>query len=136
MVKRSRIKRLPAGWEETPVTDYAILPGGMMHIGAATMDEMVEHASGRGTPSEYVRSGIWTPSYSAMTQEALNYYLHWRDNVRKRRFLKSDMGYIRLFVSELISFNKDPKNDIVLMSRLVSEYKDINILQIGTIGDA
>jgi hypothetical protein len=136
MVKRSRIKRLPAAWEETPVTNYAILPGGMMHIGAASMDEMVEHASGRGTPSEYVRSGIWTPSYSAMTPEVLNYYLHWRDNVRKGRFLKSDMGYIRLFVSELISFNKDPKNDIVLMSRLVSEYKDINILQIGTIGDA
>lgn len=136
MVKRSRIKRLPAAWEETPVIDCTILPGGMVYIDTATKEEMAEHASKRGTPSDYVKSGIWTPSYRAMSPEALNYYLHWRENVRRGRFLKSDMGYIRLFVSELITFNKDPKNDLALMSRLVSEYKDVNILQIGTIGDA
>lgn len=136
MVKRSRVKRLPNAWEDTAWIVTSILPGGMINIGTATKDEMEGYRREKGTRSDYVKSGIWTPSYASMNDEALNYYLYWRENVRRGRFLRTDMGYIRLFVSELITFNEDPKNDLALMTRLVDEYKDLNILQIGTIGDA
>ena len=134
MVKRSRKKTLPNAWEDTPWIS-ALMPGFRVSISQATREEMESHRNRKGTECEYYESKILTPSYN-MSEESLNYYLYWRDSVRKGKFLRTDMGYLRLLVSELITFNEDPKRTLALMTRLVREYRGINIFQIGIIGDA
>ena len=134
MVKRSRKKTLPNAWEDTPWIS-ALMPGFRVSISQATREEMESHRNRKGTECEYYESKILTPSYD-MSEESLNYYLYWRDSVRKGKFLRTDMGYLRLLVSELITFNEDPKRTLALMTRLVRDYRGINIFQIGIIGDA
>ena len=136
MVKLSRKKRLPAGWEETPWIVSDLLPHGMMSIDPATREEMESFRNDGGHGCDFVPSGIRTPSYKAMCKDALQYYLFWRGSVRKGRFPKTDIGYIRLLFSEIVTLNVDPKNDIELMARILREYEDINIFQIGSLGDA
>lgn len=134
MVKRNRRKVLPNSWEETPWMSEFI-PGCKVAVSQATREEMESHRSSRGRACEYVDSGTWIPSYR-MSDASLGYYLHWRDMVRRGRFIRTDMGYIRLLISEMVTFNESPSRDLALMARIVREYRDINIFQIGTVGDA
>ena len=134
MVKRSRRKVLPNSWEDTPWMSEFI-PGCKVDVANLSKEDMESHRRTRGRECDYVPSGIWTPSYN-MNGGGLEYYFHWRDSVRRGRFIKTDMGYLRLFVSELVTFNASPKEDLPLMTRMVREYRDLNIFQMGTIGDA
>lgn len=112
-----------------------LLPHGMFSIDPATKEEMLTYSTRKGHPCEYVPSGIRTPSYRSMGKESLEYYLHWRDSVRRGRFPMTDIGYIRTLFSEIVTLNSDPENDLQLMARIVREYAHLNIFQMRSLGD-
>ncbi len=75
-------------------------------------------------PCRYVPSGYVNPSYDSMDKSQCDYYLYWRSQVRKGKFLKTDNGYIRLFVTEIVSCSDDPKDAVMLLRRLKETYPE------------
>ena len=74
-------------------------------------------------PCRYVKSGFVNPSYDTFTREQYDYYIFWRTQFRKGRYLETDDGYIRLFVAELVSCSDDPKDALETLVRLRDTYR-------------
>lgn len=45
----------------------------------------------------------YKPQYSQMTPEQKKYYFFWRDEVRRKRYIKTDYSYIYLYVYEILN---------------------------------
>ena len=78
-------------------------------------------------PKRYVQSGYVNPSYDTFDRDQLEYYLFWRTQARKGRFLETDNGYIRLFVAEIVSCSEDPSEAIRMLKDVRSTYDDPEI---------
>ena len=65
-----------------------------------------------GTECEYVRCEHRNADYSVMDRQQRAYYLYWRDELSRGRCLKSDRGYTKLRVCEIINSDMDPKEGI------------------------
>ena len=57
----------------------------------------------RAQPCEFVEYYRPRPSYVSMSRRQLNWYLYWRDQVRRESFPPTGLDYIMLFVYELIN---------------------------------
>ena len=53
--------------------------------------------------SEFASFYSYKPQYSQMTQEQKKYYFFWRDEVRRKRYIKTDYSYIYLYVYEILN---------------------------------
>ena len=78
-------------------------------------------------PRRYVQSGYVNPSYDTFDRDQLEYYLFWRTQARKGRFLETDNGYIRLFVAETVSCSEDPYEAVRLLKDIRNTYRDPEI---------
>ena len=45
----------------------------------------------------------YKPQYSQMTPEQKKYYFFWRDEIRRKRYIKTDYSYIYLYVYEILN---------------------------------
>ena len=61
----------------------------------------------KGVPCDYVSFYAHSPRYSGMTRPQLNYYLWWRENVRRGEFIKTDISYIKLYIQEIVTADND-----------------------------
>ena len=66
------------------------------------------------------------PQYTLMNISQLRYYLWWRHNARRGRYLPSDSGYILLFIFEIINLPEiiPPKVGISMMCSVYAEYRE------------
>ena len=53
--------------------------------------------------SDFVPFYSYKPQYSQMTPEQKKYYFFWRDEVRRKRYIKTDYSYIYLYVYEILN---------------------------------
>ena len=60
-------------------------------------------------PSEYVPSPYWTPEYRDLDKKQLDFYLHWRTEVRKGNYPTTDLGYVWIYLCELINQQNIPQ---------------------------
>ncbi len=76
---------------------------------------------------EYVDFFSYSPQYDQLTGEQLSYYLWWRENFRKGRYIKINLFYIMLYTFELIN-TADESNARYcrdMMLGIVKNYPDI-----------
>ena len=52
---------------------------------------------------EFVPFYSYKPQYSQMTTEQKKYYFFWRDELRRKRFLKTDYSYVYLYAYEILN---------------------------------
>ncbi|MBE6536897.1 MAG: hypothetical protein E7673_02980 [Ruminococcaceae bacterium] len=52
---------------------------------------------------DFVPFYSYKPQYSQMTPEQKKYYFFWRDEVRRKRYIKTDYSYIYLYVYEILN---------------------------------
>ena len=78
-------------------------------------------------PRRYVQSGYVNPSYDTFDNDQLGYYLFWRTQARKGRYLETDNGYLRLFVAEIVSCSDDPFEAVRVLKEIRDIYRDSEI---------
>jgi len=61
-----------------------------------------------GEECEYVRCEHRNADYSVMDRQQKAYYLYWRDEIGRGNCLKSDRGYTKLLICEIINSDLDP----------------------------
>ena len=70
-------------------------------------EDFCKHAtalhSRRGEPCAPVAFFSYVPQYSQMNRAQLNWYLYWREGVRRGEILPTDYSYILLYVFEIIN---------------------------------
>ncbi|MBE6524838.1 MAG: hypothetical protein E7Z65_08245 [Thermoplasmata archaeon] len=59
---------------------------------------------------QYVASGKVNAQYGRMTPEQRSFYLYWRTQVRNGKYPTTDLGYVWLYLCELINSDDDPKD--------------------------
>lgn len=76
-------------------------------------------------PCEYVYFFSYLPQYEQMTVSQMSYYLYWRTEARKERFLKTDINYLFLYIDEIINLPEKipPSKGALLLSRLWGHYR-------------
>ena len=52
---------------------------------------------------DFVPFYSYKPQYSQMTTEQKKYYFYWRDELRRKRFLKTDYSYVYLYAYEILN---------------------------------
>ena len=78
-------------------------------------------------PRRYIQSGYVNPSYDTFDRDQLEYYLFWRTQARRGRFLETDNGYVRLFIAEIVSCSNDPFEAVRLLKEIRGTYRDPEI---------
>ncbi len=59
---------------------------------------------------QYAASGKVNAQYETMAPEQSAFYLYWRTQVRKGRYPTTDLGYVWLYLCELINSEDDPED--------------------------
>ena len=81
----------------------------------------------RGEACERVTFFSYVPQYSQMNRSQLEWYLWWRECVRRKEFLQTDYSYILLYLYELINLSErlDPKSILDSMIDIWENYREI-----------
>ncbi len=74
---------------------------------------------------EFVPFYSYKPQYSQMTPEQKKYYFYWRDEVRRKRYIKTDYSYIYLYVYEILNLPEkcDAKCGLELLCDIWEAYR-------------
>jgi len=80
----------------------------------------------RGTECHRVEFFSYIPQYSQMTRAQLEYYLWWRENIRKGVNIGADFSYILLYVYEIINLPEQirPEDGIRMLCELWISCRD------------
>ena len=76
------------------------------------LSQIEEYRDRHGEECEYVRCDHRNADYSVMDRQQRAYYLYWRDELSRGNCLKSDRGYAKLRVVEIINSDMDPAEGI------------------------
>lgn len=60
----------------------------------------------RGVEAPFVPFFSYSPQYSHMNRAQLAYYLWWRENVRRGKYIDTDYSYVLLYIYELINLSE------------------------------
>ncbi len=74
------------------------------------MIQIEEYKDKHGSECEYVKCDHRNADYSVMDRQQRAYYLYWRDELSNGRCLKSDRGYTKLRMCEIINSDMDPQD--------------------------
>ncbi len=69
---------------------------------------------------EYIPSGFTNPDYRSFQEPQRKFYVYWRDQTRKGNYGETDLGYLWLYLCELINVKEDPQR---IMDQLVGLYR-------------
>ncbi len=78
----------------------------------ALLTQFDQYKDVRGEECEYVRCDHKNADFSVMDRQQRAYYLYWRDELSRGNCLKSDRGYTKLRVCEIINTDMDPAEGI------------------------
>ena len=71
--------------------------------------QIEQYKDSHGEETEYVKCEHKNADYSVMDRQQKAYYLYWRDELARGNCLKSDRGYVKLRIIEIINSDMDPK---------------------------
>lgn len=77
--------------------------GNIFNISNLFMRERAALIDRKGVECPHVSFYSYAPRYSQMTKAQLMYYLWWRENARRSNYIKTDISYIKLYVTELVT---------------------------------
>ncbi len=68
----------------------------------------------------------YKPQYSQMTAEQKRYYFYWRDELRRKRFLKTDYSYVYLYAYEILNLPEKigKEEGLTLLVEVWRAYRD------------
>ncbi len=74
---------------------------------------------------DFVPFYSYKPQYSQMTADQKKYYFFWRDEVRRKRYIKTDYSYIYLYVYEILNLPEkcDAESGLDLLCELWRAYR-------------
>lgn len=75
-------------------------------------------------PMLYIPSGAFNLAPDLAGKEQLDYYLFWRDETKKGTFHDTDMGYVWLYLCELINSDEPREKVLEYLSGLSKAYED------------
>ena len=87
-------------------------------------DNAVQYMNVRGEYSEFIPFFSYVPQYDQMNVKQLQYYFWFRQNVRDGKFIKTDFGYLFLYIFELLNLGNraDVRKTQYLLMALWNEY--------------
>lgn len=87
-----------------------------------------------GTECSYVSFYSYSPRYSQMTKAQLSYYLWWRENIRQGNYIHTDISYIKLYMTELVTCGpqEDPSDNLYKLCQVSKLCADNPIWHIYT----
>jgi len=90
------------------------------------LNDGVKYMNVRGEPCEYVPFFSYVPQYDQMNDKQLAYYFWFRDRVIHGEFIKTDYGYLFLYIYELINLGTrlDVKKTQSILVELWNKYSD------------
>ncbi len=74
------------------------------------LEQFEKYKDVHGEECEYVKCDHKNADYSVMDRQQKAYYLYWRDELSRGTCLKSDRGYVKLRIVEIINSDMDPKD--------------------------
>ena len=77
--------------------------GNIFNLSNLFMRERAALIDRKGVECPHVSFYSYAPRYSQMTKAQLAYYLWWRENARHSNYIKTDISYIKLYVTELVT---------------------------------
>ena len=77
--------------------------GNVFNLSNLFMRERAALIDRKGVECPHVSFYSYAPRYSQMTRAQLSYYLWWRENARRSNYIKTDISYIKLYVTELVT---------------------------------
>ena len=77
--------------------------GNIFNLSNLFMRERAALIDRKGVECPHVSFYSYAPRYSQMTKAQLSYYLWWRENARRSNYIKTDISYIKLYVTELVT---------------------------------
>ena len=81
-------------------------------IGPDFLEQMKSHLNDPAEECGFVPCDYRQIDYAHMSPEQIQYYIYWRDQLRRGEYPKSDKGYIFLRMCELVNFREDEKSAI------------------------
>ncbi|MCQ2069576.1 MAG: TerB N-terminal domain-containing protein [archaeon] len=89
------------------------------------VEQAMGHKDDEGEECIPILSGIPYPDYSVLDPKMTRYYLYWRGKLLGGECLRTDVGYVNLFVNESVILGRDPGTvmdclDLVEKARMVS----------------
>lgn len=81
------------------------------------------HAASSSGPAPYVPSSDQFPLFKSMTDGQKAFYLHWRSEVRQGRYPLTDVGYVRLYLAEVINL-EDTERAEQILSGMTKAYEE------------
>lgn len=87
----------------------------------------IEYMDADGSPCDYVPFFSYVPQYDQMNDAQLSYYFWFRHNARKGVSIKTDYGYLFLYIFELLNLGTriDVKTTQYILMYLWNEYNGI-----------
>ena len=84
----------------------------------------VQYIDIRGEHTEFVPFFSYVPQYDQMNSKQLEYYFWFRQNARDGKFIKTDFGYLFLYIFELLNLGSisDVRKTQYLLMALWNEY--------------
>jgi len=79
---------------------------------ATLLSQFEEYKDAHGEECEYVKCEHRNADYSVLDRQQKAYYLYWRDELSQGRCLKSDRGYTKLRLCEIINSDMPPKDGL------------------------
>lgn len=73
------------------------------------LSQIEQYRDAHGEECEYVKCEHRNADYSVLDRQQKEYYLYWRDELSHGVCLKSDRGYVKLRLCEIINDRADPK---------------------------
>ncbi len=77
------------------------------------LSQIEEYKDRHGEECEYVKCDHRNADYSVMDRQQKAYYLYWRDELSRGTCLKSDRGYVKLRLCEIINSDMDSKDGMM-----------------------
>jgi hypothetical protein len=74
-------------------------------------------------PKQYVPSGATNLVPDQASDDALDYYLFWRDEAKNGTFHDTDRGYLWLYLCELINSDEDPRKVLDALAEMAMAYE-------------
>ncbi|MCQ2070571.1 MAG: TerB N-terminal domain-containing protein, partial [archaeon] len=84
------------------------------------VEEAKVYAEKRGTFCRYEPNDVFRPTYSGLTENVRSYYLWWRTCLSEGTCLRTDRGYVMLFLGESIALGRET-SDILDTMKLIDD---------------
>ena len=91
---------------------------------ATFLKNAIEYVDVKGESADFVPFFSYVPQYDQMTEQQLKYYFWFRQNVQNATFIKTDFGYLFLYIFELLNLGNrlDIKKSQYILMSLWNEY--------------